>query len=289
MSTINEIRDKSTTNQSQARIVHELFQMFMFQSIYSLVADFYKIDEDLALMLGQISLILLAIVLFPCAFLSDFVSVRSVVISSSVMVAIGSILKTLASLPSDFSRNLFPLLFVGQIISQIPRAIALPYAGRLANLMLPSNQIARAVALGTSGFTLGLGLGYIVPAVIVTNQHVTLSPIIDIRINASVDLSENSVQVLSSEYSIDFHLMNKEMFWLNLTTTIFSLVILIGLFLLYKSDPLPLNYAERRRSEVLLEIKTRTDQFKQFLKDYKKIFQNLNFVFLLISFMLIHG
>ena len=263
----------------------------MFQSIYSLVADFYKIDEDLALMLGQVSLILLAIVLFPCAFLSDFVSVRSVVISSSVMVAIGSTLKTLASIPSDFSRNLFPLLFVGQIISQIPRAIALPYAGRLANLMLPSNQIARAVALGTSGFTLGLGLGYIVPAVIVTNQHVTLSPIIDIRINASksVGLSENSVQVLSSEYSINFHLMNKEMFWLNLTTTIFSLVILIGLFLLYKSDPLPLNYAERRRSEVLLEIKTRTDQFKQFLKAYKKIFQNLNFVFLLISFMLIHG
>ena len=205
------------------------------------------------------------------------------------MVAIGSILKTLASMPLDFSRNLFPLLFLGQIISQIPRAIALPYAGRLANLMLPSNQIARAVALGTSGFTLGLGLGYIVPAAIVTNQHVTLTQIIDIRINATVNLSENSVQALSSEYSIDFHLMNKEMFLLNLTTTIFSLVILIGLFLLYKSDPLPLNNAERRRSEVLLEIKTRTDQFKQFLKAYKKIFQNLNFVFLLISFMLIHG
>ena len=265
--------------------------MFMFQSIYRLIADFYQIDEDLALMLGQISLILLAIVLIPCAFLSDFVSVRNVVISSSVLVAIGSILKTLASMPLDFSRNLFPLLFTGQIISQIPRAIALPYAGRLANLMLPSNQIARAVALGTSGFTLGLGLGYIVPAVIVTNQHVVLSPIIEILKNASTsgDLSENSVQVLSSEYSIDFHLMNKEMFWMNLATTIFSLIILIGLFLLYKTDPPPLNYAERRRSEVLLEIKTRTDQFKQFLKAYKKIFQNLNFVFLLISFMLIHG
>ena len=127
-----QVNDKSVSSSN------ELFQMFMFQSIYSLVADFYKIDEDLVLMLGQISLILLAIVLFPCAFLSDFVSVRSVVISSSLMVTIGSILKTLASMPFVFSRNLFPLLFVGQIISQIPRAIALPYAGRLANLMLPS-------------------------------------------------------------------------------------------------------------------------------------------------------
>ena len=70
--------------------------MFMFQSIYGLVADFYNIDENLALMLGQISLILLAIVLLPYAFLSDFVSVRTVVITSSMMVAFGSILKTLA-------------------------------------------------------------------------------------------------------------------------------------------------------------------------------------------------
>ena len=68
----------------------------MFQSINSLVANFYNIDENLALMLGQISLILLAIVLLPYAFLSDFVSVRTVVITSSMMVAFGSILKTLA-------------------------------------------------------------------------------------------------------------------------------------------------------------------------------------------------
>ena len=264
--------------------------MFMFQSIYSLVANFYNIDENLTLMLGQISLILLAIVLLPYAFLSDFVSVRNVVITSSMMVAIGSTLKTLASMPLDVSRNLFPLLFIGQVISQVPRAIALPYASRLANLLLPTDKIARAVALSTSGFTLGLGLGYIVPAATITNQHAILSPIVDVKKNTStsVDLSDNSVKV-QEENTFDFHLMNKEMFLLNLTTTIFSLVILIGLFLLYKSDPLPLNYAERRRSEVLLEIKTRTDQFKQFLKAYKKIFQNVNFVFLLISFMLIHG
>ena len=267
--------------------------MLMFQSIYTIVADFYNIEQDFALMLGQISLILLAFVLFPCAFLSDFVSVRKVVIASSVVVAIGSTLKTLASMPLEFSKNLFPLLLIGQIISQIPRAIALPYAGRLANLMLQSNQIARAVALGTSGFTLGMGLGYIIPAVIVTNQHIIPSPIIDNRlnastVNASTSVEENSVQV-RSEYPIDFYLMNKEMFWLNLSTLIFSLIILLGFLCLYKGDPLPFNYAERRRTEVLIELKTRTDQFKQFLKSYKKIFRNLNFIFLLTSFMLIHG
>ena len=254
--------------------------MFMFQSINGLVADFYGINENLALWLGQISLVLLAIVLFPFAFLSDFVSVRKVVMTSCILVAVGSLLKTLAALPLTATRNFFPLLMLGQAVSQIPRAITLPYAGRLANLMLKSDEIARGVSIGTSGQTLGLGLGYLLPAVIVTNQHATISSSKnDVRTK-----SENSVESV-----IDYDSMNMELFWLNLNTAIASLIIFIGIFFLYRSDPVPVNYAERRRSESLLEIKSRSDQFKEFLKTYKNIFKNLNFILLLISFMLIHG
>ena len=258
----------------------------MFQSIYGLVADFYGIKENLAIWLGQISLVLLALVLFPFAFLSDFVSVRKVVMTSCILVAIGSFLKTLAALPLTATRDLFPLLMFGQTISQIPRAITLPYAGRLANLMLKSDEIARGVSIGTSGQTLGLGLGYLLPAVFVTNQHVTISSPskIDVRTNVSKSKSKNSV-----ESEVDYDLMNMELFWLNLNAAIASLIILIGIFVLYRSDPVPLNYAERRRRESLLEIKSRMDQFFEFLKTYKNIFKNLNFILLLVSFMLIHG
>ena len=255
----------------------------MYQSIYGLVADFYGIKENLAMWLGQISLVLLALVLFPFAFLSDFVSVRKVVMTSCILVSVGSFLKTLAALPLTATRDLFPLLMFGQAISQIPRAITLPYAGRLANLMLKSDEIARGVSIGTSGQTLGLGLGYLLPAVIVTNQHVTISSS-KIDVHTNVSKSENSV-----ESEIDYDLMNMELFWLNLNAAIASLIILIGICVLYRSDPLPLNFAERRRSENLLEIKSRRDQFIEFLKTYKNIFKNLHFILLLVSFMLIHG
>ena len=132
----------------------------MFQSIYNLVADFYDVSGNEAIWLGQMSLVTLSLVLFPSAFLSDFVSVRFIVIVSSAMVVTGTLLKTAASLPlqhaEESNRDLFPLLFTGQFISQFPRAIALPYAGRMANLFFKSNEIARAVACSTSGFTLGL-------------------------------------------------------------------------------------------------------------------------------------
>ena len=79
--------------------------MFMFQSIYSLVADFYNVDENLTIWLGQNSLVLLALVLFPFAFLSDFVSVQKVVIISCTMITFGSLLKTLACVPIESSRE----------------------------------------------------------------------------------------------------------------------------------------------------------------------------------------
>ena len=60
-------------------------------------------------------------------------------------------------------RHLLPLLFVGQFIGQFSRAIALPYAGRLANLWFKPNEISKAVGIGTSGFTLGTALGYVIP------------------------------------------------------------------------------------------------------------------------------
>ena len=92
--------------------------MFMFQSIYGLIADFYNVTGNEAIWLGQMSLVTLSLVLFPSAFLSDYVSVRFVVIASSALVVIGTLLKTAASLPlqgaEESNRDLFPLLFVGQ-------------------------------------------------------------------------------------------------------------------------------------------------------------------------------
>ena len=188
---------------------------------------------------------------------------------------------------------MFPLLMIGQAISQIPRAIALPYAGRLANLMLKSNEIARGVAIGTSGQTLGLGLGYLLPAIIVTNRYVANQYVTNMPEQYSIQINisssfENSVEGMDQT---DYLSLNKELFWLNLSVAISSLVILIGMLCLYKHDPVPLNYAERHRSSSIGEIKrlSRCNQMKDFFKMYTSIFSNMNFILLLTSFMLIHG
>ena len=83
---------------------------------------------------------------------------KSVILISASLLFLGSALRNAAS-----ERHLLPLLFVGQFIGQFSRAIALPYAGSLANLWFKPNEISKAVGIGTSGFTLGTALGYVIP------------------------------------------------------------------------------------------------------------------------------
>jgi len=116
----------------------------------------------------------------------------------------------------------------------------------MANLFFKSDEIARAVACSTSGFTLGLfhttentgcisytydwnrpsmkqvkglGLGYLLPAVIVTNQHIGMSK--EYLLQYRFELNET--WTVSSEFSnatfLDYKLMNKQMFWLHLSSS----------------------------------------------------------------------
>ena len=53
-----------------------MFQMFMFQPISPMVAEFYNTSDEVIIWLAQMSLVIFVVVLFPVAFLSDAVSVR---------------------------------------------------------------------------------------------------------------------------------------------------------------------------------------------------------------------
>ena len=67
--------------------------------------------------------------------------------------------------------NLYWLLFTGQFISQISLVFVTAFGGRLANLWCLKNEIVLASALAIAGSALGMGLGYVIPSLIVTDSH----------------------------------------------------------------------------------------------------------------------
>ena len=90
----------------------------------------------------------------PMAFLATKVSLRSLVLTGCSLALIGSLLKNAAILS-----NLFPLLFVGQVIATLPWAITISRAGQLANMWCYAHGISLATAIGSTGHMVGMGLG----------------------------------------------------------------------------------------------------------------------------------
>ena len=90
----------------------------------------------------------------PVAFLATKFSLRSLVLTGCSLALIGSLLKNAAILS-----NLFPLLFVGQVIAQLPWALTISRAGQLANMWFYAHEISLATVIGSTGHMIGIGLG----------------------------------------------------------------------------------------------------------------------------------
>ena len=90
----------------------------------------------------------------PVALLATKLSLRSLVLTGCSLALIGSLLKNAAILSS-----LFPLLFVGQVIAQLPWALTISRAGQLANMWFYAHEISLATVIGSTGHMIGIGLG----------------------------------------------------------------------------------------------------------------------------------
>ena len=88
----------------------------------------------------------------PVAFLATKVSLRSLVLTGCSLALIGSLLKNAAILS-----NLFPLLFLGQVIATLPCFTS--RAGQLANMWCYAQEISLVTAIGSTGHMVGMGLG----------------------------------------------------------------------------------------------------------------------------------
>ena len=161
----------------------------------------------------------------PCAFLATKVSLRSLILSGCSLSLIGSVIKNTA-----ISTDLFPLLFVGQVISQLPWALGVSRAGQLANMWCYAHEISLATVIGSTGIMLGTGLGFLVPIFIIQVPH------------------QNDVMDLMPE-NYDIVIIKNQLTVLYSISTGISAFILLTMLCLYRHDPdTPPTNAERKRS-----------------------------------------
>ena len=139
--------------------------------------------------------------------------------------------------------NLYWLLFTGQLISQFSWVFVSTFGGRLANLWCLKNEIALASALAIAGNALGMGLGYVIPSLIVTDFHVNATP------------CDNCLNDVSIQSSGDSSSLKHQLLILVSISTGISILNLAGMIAVYDRDPEQApNKAERRRSTIFTEV-----------------------------------
>ena len=101
------------------------------------------ISDGLKLSTNQITLKLISVIfvalIIPATFMIDQFSVRLMVLIGCGFNLAGAFVKLFA-----FKSNLFPILFIGQVLSQVTWSVINQIGGKLANQWCPESEISLA-------------------------------------------------------------------------------------------------------------------------------------------------
>ena len=137
--------------------------------------------------------------------------------------------------------NLFPLLMVGQVISQCTWSFINQMPGKIATQWFLEQEISLATSISVSGWLVGCALGYVVPPIVLSGPKIA-----DFDENSVLDATNSSL--LEKEWtSEDFKIVENQLIVLQSTIAGLCLVLTVILMIIYNKDKIGApNLAESR-------------------------------------------
>jgi len=114
--------------------------------------------------LAQMSLPIHCLLLLPIAYLSEVLNMRILILIFNAVCVVGSIIKVAAG------RIYFEWLLVSQVLQVTTRVAYVAYGSQVANIWCKKNEISRGTAVFVAGMAFGMGLGYRIPPMLISNQ-----------------------------------------------------------------------------------------------------------------------
>ena len=104
------------------------------------------------------------LLLLPIAYLSEVLNMRILILIFNAVCVVGSIIKVAAG------RIYFEWLLVSQVLQVTTRVAYVAYGSQVANIWCKKNEISRGTAVFVAGMAFGMGLGYRIPPMLISNQ-----------------------------------------------------------------------------------------------------------------------
>jgi len=218
------------------------FQWTQLVIITSILEKYYSISTLAVYWTSMIYMVLYIPLIFPASWLLDKKGLRMGVLLGSAGTCLGSWIKVCGTGPDQWW-----VAFSGQTVVAASQIFILGIPAQLAATWFPPNQMSTATSIGVFGNQLGIALGFVLPAVLVTDQ----------------DEEDN------------FHLIGSDLFIMFLGVAIFTSVLLLSIIFGFKDQPpTPASRAQ--------ELKQNNEE--SYLTSIKNLCLNPGYIMLLVTY-----
>ncbi|KAL3280217.1 hypothetical protein HHI36_017716 [Cryptolaemus montrouzieri] len=143
------------------------FQFLQFTVIGDIIQTYYGIDETLTQMSGVVFMLAFILLFIPVGYIVENTSLKTSSMIGAGLTAVGNCLKLLAISPGNFY-----WVIISQSFCAVAQVFMLITPSKIASVWFGAEEVSTACAIGLFGTQIGLALGAVVPALMVTNKDV---------------------------------------------------------------------------------------------------------------------
>lgn len=218
------------------------FQWTQLVIITSILRKYYDISNMAVYWTSMIYMVLYIPLIFPASWLLDKKGLRLGVLLGSAGTCLGSWIKVCGTGPDQWW-----IAFTGQTVVATSQIFILGIPAQLAATWFPPHQTSTATSIGVFGNQLGIAVGFVLPAVLVSDQ----------------DVEDN------------YHLIGHDLFVMFLGVAIFTTILLVSIIFGFKDQPpTPASRAQ--------EMKQNNEE--SYLKSIQNLCTNPGYWLLLITY-----
>ncbi|XP_026156321.1 feline leukemia virus subgroup C receptor-related protein 2-like isoform X3 [Mastacembelus armatus] len=147
-----------------AIVMSNSFMWLQYSIITNVFMRFYSVDAQAIDWLCMIFLLTYCIFIFPAMWTLDSRGMRDAMVVGSALNCIGGWIKTGTAYP-----DMFALTFFGQFMCAAATPFMMGIPSRLASLWFGPHEVSTACSIGIIGAQMGIGIGFLVPPILVPN------------------------------------------------------------------------------------------------------------------------
>uniref|UniRef100_A0A3Q3L466 FLVCR choline and putative heme transporter 2a n=1 Tax=Mastacembelus armatus TaxID=205130 RepID=A0A3Q3L466_9TELE len=144
--------------------LNNAYQWIQYGIISNIIMKFYRVEAFAVDWLSMIFMLTYIPFIFPVTWLLEKKGLRVTALMANALNCAGTWIKV-----ASVSPDLFGVTMLGQFVSSLSQVFILGMPSRLASVWFGADEVSTACSIGVFGNQMGIGIGFLVPPILVPN------------------------------------------------------------------------------------------------------------------------